>query len=147
MHQDPVQMAMLGGVRSEAETVAYMTRNLAHWDQYGFGLWVLRDREHGEVIGRALLRHLALGSEDEVELGYGFQPAQWGRGLATEIASACLRYGLTDLGLSTLVALTMPNNLASQRVLEKIGMARQGLVEHDGKEHLLYRFKNREEGE
>jgi len=100
MHQDAVHMATLGGVRSEAETVAYMTRNLDHWERYGFGVWMMRDRQDGRVAGRALLRHLLVEGTDEIEVGYSFYPAYWGQGLAAEAAGACL-----DLARESLVLL------------------------------------------
>lgn len=76
MHQDPVQMELLGGVRDEAQTREYLEKNLAHWDVYGFGAWILRDAATGQVVGRAILRHLALGAEDEVEVGYSLGHAR-----------------------------------------------------------------------
>ncbi|HET7248736.1 MAG TPA: GNAT family N-acetyltransferase [Gemmatimonadales bacterium] len=54
MHCDAAVMAQLGGVRTEEQTAAYMTRNLQHWADYGFGLWILR-QEGGEApVGRAV---------------------------------------------------------------------------------------------
>jgi hypothetical protein len=49
MHQDPVQMATLGGVKNEAGTAAYMKLNLEHWNQHGLGIWLFRDREDHAV--------------------------------------------------------------------------------------------------
>jgi len=137
-------MALLGGVRSEAETAAYMERNLRHWDAYGFGLWLLRDAATGQVAGRGLLRHVSLDGRDEreeVEVGYGFHPAWWGRGLAPEIAAECLRLGREALGLSTIVAITRPANLRSQRVLTRIGMSLEREFELAGERQLLFRTR------
>ena len=134
MHQDPVQMATLGGVKDEAWTAAYMKRHLEHWDQRGFGVWLLRDRVDQAVAGRVLLRPLVVDGVDEVEVGYSFYPAWWGRGLATEAATAGLEIARDTLRLPSLVALTSPTNEGSQRVLTKIGMrfdrevAENGLV-------------------
>jgi ribosomal-protein-alanine N-acetyltransferase len=139
MHSDPVQMATLGGVRDEAETAAYMTRNLRHWAERGFGVWLLRDRTDEAVVGRALLRHLPVDGVDEVEVGYSLVPACWSRGLATEIADACLAHGRDRLGLSGIIGLTLPDNARSRRVLEKIGMNLEREVIHGGLPHLLYR--------
>jgi RimJ/RimL family protein N-acetyltransferase len=99
MDQDERFMAELGGVRDEARTLACLERNLAHWVARGFGLWMLRDRDTGGVIGRALLRHLDVDGVDEVETGYGFLPDFWGHGLATEIARACVRSAASGLAL------------------------------------------------
>ncbi len=140
MDQDPVMMAHLGGVRDEAATAAYLERNLAHWASYGFGLWMLRDAASGLMAGRACVRHLQIGERDEVEIGYGFLPFFWGRGLATEVAQKCITIGFEDLQLPSLVALTSPQNQGSQHVLEKVGMTSRGLVDHAGVAHLLYRI-------
>src|SRR5471030_1797867 len=85
--QDEGFMASLGGIRHEPETSIYLKRNLAHWAEYGFGIWMLRDRATSAVIGRGVLRHLDLEVVDEVEVGYGFLPEFWGHGLATEVRS------------------------------------------------------------
>lgn len=141
MQADPGHMAMLGGVRDAAETRAYLDRNLQHWDDHGFGLWILREAAGGPAIGRALLRYLALEDWNEVEVGYGFQPECWGRGLATEIAAACVRLGVEQLGLRSIVAITTRENLASQRVLVKAGLLPAGEVAHAGMSHALYRLR------
>ncbi|HXY19668.1 MAG TPA: GNAT family N-acetyltransferase [Gemmatimonadales bacterium] len=141
MHADPVQMAMLGGVRDEAQTAEYLAKNLAHWDAHGFGAWVLRDAAGGRIVGRAILRHLDVDGADEVEVGYSLQPEIWGRGLATEIASACLEHARDDLKLATVVAVTLPENARSRRVLEKAGMSFDREWMHGGKPHVLYRIR------
>jgi len=140
MHADPVQMAMLGGVRDAAQTTEYLEKNLAHWDRYGFGSWILRD-ERAQVVGRAILRHLELDGVDDVEVGYSLDPPVWGRGLATEIAAACLEHARADLELTTVVALTLPANARSRRVIEKVGLTYERDVMHAGFPSVLYRVR------
>lgn len=141
MHQDARVMATLGGIRGEAESRAYLEFNLAHWRQHGFGLWIVRDRSDGRVAGRAVIRHLDVEDTDEVEVGYGFYPDWWGRGLATEAATELVRSGLADLKLSTLVAITQPTNTASRRVLEKAGLSHEREFLHGGTPVSLYRIR------
>ena len=141
MESDPDLMAMLGGVRDEAQTAAYLARNLQHWTDYGFGLWMLRETHQNRFAGRAVLRHLLLEGSDEVEVGYGFYPEFWGRGLATEIATTCLRLGQEELRLPSIVAITLPDNLRSQRVLTKVGLVYEREVSHEGLLHLLFRSR------
>jgi RimJ/RimL family protein N-acetyltransferase len=140
MHRDPTVMATLGGVQNDVWTQAYLERNLAHWETYGFGLWMLRPLAGGPVIGRGLLRHLDVEGVDEVETGYSFAPEYWGRGFATEIASACLSVGRVTFGFSTMVAVTLPTNTASRRVMEKAGLRYERDVTHAGQTHVLYRI-------
>lgn len=141
MHRDPGAMAHLGGVRDDDQTAAYLARNLQHWTDYGFGLWVLRELGGGEPIGRAVLRHILVEGVDEVEVGYGFYPAFWGRGLATEVATACLALGRQELRLGTIVAVTSPTNLASQHVLKKVGLVYEREFIHEGALSVLWRTR------
>jgi ribosomal-protein-alanine N-acetyltransferase len=139
MDSDAKYMALLGGPRDTAETLAYMARNLLHWDEHGFGLWILRDPQAGRVAGRCVLRHLDVEGTDEVELGYGFHTEYWGRGLATEVAKTLLQLGLNELAQPSLVAITRSTNLGSQRVLIKTGLVYERDVSYDGVPHQLYR--------
>lgn len=141
MHRDPAVMAQLGGVRDEAQTAAYLARNLQHWTDHGFGLWILRERGGGEPIGRAVLRHLLVDGVDEVEVGYAFYAAFWGRGLATEIATACLELGRRELQLTTIVAVTAPGNTASAHVLKKVGLVYERDFMHEGARSSLFRTR------
>ena len=141
MHRDVAVMAQLGGVRDEAQTAAYLARNLQHWADYGFGLWILREVGGGDPIGRAVLRHLLVDGVDEVEVGYAFYPPFWGRGLATEIATACLELGRRDLSLATIVAVTSPANLASQHVLQKVGLEYERAFTNEGSPSSLFRTR------
>ena len=139
MDSNADMMASLGGIRSDAETKAYLERNLAHWTQHGFGIWILRDPTTGRVMGRAGLRHLVVETADEVELAYALLPEFWGRGLATDAARACVTIGREWLGLPSVVGLTTPDNLASQRVLLKASLTPEREVVHVGREHILFR--------
>ena len=138
MDGDAEYMALLGGTRTEADSRAYMARNLKHWDDHGFGLWILRDTE-GRVAGRCVLRHLEVEGTDEVELGYGLHTPYWGRGLATEVARELLCLGRHELRRPSIVAITRPVNLGSQRVLVKTGLVYERDVAFEGVPHQLYR--------
>jgi len=144
MDTDPQFMTHLGGTRDAAQTAAYMSRNLQHWDDYGFGLWLLHDGGD-QVAGRAVLRHLLVDGTDEVELGYGLHPRFWGRGLATEVAKALLRLAREELRIAAPVAITLPANVGSQRVLVKAGLVYERNIDHEGIAHLLYRARRQEE--
>lgn len=146
MDQNELFMAKLGGVRDEAASKQYLQRNLAHWSEHGFGLWVLRDRPTGTVIGRAVLRHLQVEGNDEIEVGYGFMPDYWGRGLATEISLACLQIARDELALESVVAITVPSNAASRRVMQKAGLQYDREITHEGVLHVLFRTPPRPRG-
>lgn len=143
MDDDASFMARLGGVRDEAGTAAYLETNLKHWIDHGFGMWMLRDAASSAIVGRAILRHLDVSGVDEIEVGYGFMPEHWGRGLATEIAQACVRIGFDRFAFRSLVAITTPANLASQRVMQKAGLAYERDIMHAGVPHVLFRCVRR----
>ena len=84
IHQDATTMATLGGVRSEQQTREYMQRFLDHWEENGFGMWLLYDREQ-QFLGRAALRRMELDKRMEVEVGCALLAPFWRQGLASEI--------------------------------------------------------------
>ena len=90
-------------------------------------------------MGFCGLRHLDGGPE--VEILYGIQPPEWGRGFATEIAQAVLRYGFETAGLARVWGVADRENVASRRVLEKVGMTFEGLVVIDGREEARYAIR------
>jgi RimJ/RimL family protein N-acetyltransferase len=96
---------------------------LAHWQAHGYGLWAVESRASGALMGRSGLQWLPETNEIEVDflLGENF----WGQGFATEAGQAGLRFGLEKLAVEFVVGIVHPENLASQRVLEKIGMTRR----------------------
>jgi RimJ/RimL family protein N-acetyltransferase len=133
-------MVHMGGVRSNRVTADYFEHNLSHWAEHGYGIWVLRDRATKCFVGRGGLRHAVLTGRADVELAYGLMPQFWGRGLATEFACAAVRIGLTDLGLKSVVGITVPDNLASCRVMEKVGFVYERDVTVKGVVNVLYRL-------
>jgi ribosomal-protein-alanine N-acetyltransferase len=102
---------------------------------------MLRDAATGDMVGRAVPRHLDVEGVDEVEVGYGFLPEVWGRGFATEVTLACVRIGRDRLGLESIVAITLPDHAASQRVMLKAGLVYARDIVHAGLPHVLFRTR------
>ena len=132
-------MAFMGGARTAEATDTYLERNLEHWVEYGFGIWMLREPDSGALVGRAGLRHIRVEQSDEVELAYALLPQWWGRGLATTAARACVTIGREWIGLPSVVALVLPENARSRRVLAKAALVPEREVIHQNRPHLLYR--------
>jgi RimJ/RimL family protein N-acetyltransferase len=109
---------------------------LVHYERYGFGTCAVDLRSTGETIGAAGLQHLEGGPE--IEVGYRFVKEHWGNGYATEAATASIAFGFEELGLDRIVAVALPENTASRRVLEKCGLVEIGLVHAYGLEHVKY---------
>ncbi|MGZ4167953.1 MAG: GNAT family N-acetyltransferase [Solirubrobacteraceae bacterium] len=110
-----------------------------HWARHGFGLWLLRDRDSGEMVGRGGLQYTDAIGGFAVEAAWAIIPRRWGQGLATELARASVEVAFGPLGVHELIAITLPDNHASRRVMEKAGFAYDGDVEHVGLSHVLYR--------
>lgn len=91
---------------------------IRHWADHGFGRWAVIDKETDSFAGFGGLRSL-MGTPEVV---YHFAKDYWGRGLATELAIASLKYGFEEHQFDRIVAIAKPENLASIRVMEKAGM-------------------------
>ena len=98
----------------------WLAEHWRHWLEYGFGWWAVSRRKDEQLLGWCGLG--ILDETGEVEVKYLLRPSSWGRGLATEAARQSLGYAFGEVGLSLVIGLTHPENIASQRVLEKIGL-------------------------
>ncbi len=97
-----------------------ITASLGSFEAEGFGFFLAHLREGGALVGFTGLRRT--DDTGEVELLYALGPTFSGQGLATEMGRACLRFGFEQAGLDTLVASADTPNLASFRVMERLGM-------------------------
>jgi RimJ/RimL family protein N-acetyltransferase len=141
MDSDRDVMATLGGLRSENQTWESLRSGLDHWERHGFGPWVFHVRETGEPIASGMLRHVEIEGRPEVEVGYRVAAAWWGRGIATEMASALVGIARDRIELPEIVAFTLPSNLASRRVMEKVGFTYERDIEWAALPHVLYRLR------
>lgn len=91
---------------------------IEHWRRHGFGRWAVEDKSTREFVGFGGLRNL-FGMPEVV---YHFATAHWGKGFATEMAWAGLKYGFETHGFDRIVAVAKPDNAASIHVMEKLGM-------------------------
>ncbi len=99
---------------------------LEHWGRHGYGRWAVVDREDGRMIGWCGLGFLP--EIGETEVAYLLDKDYWNRGYATEAARISLGYGFEEAGLDRIIALAFPENAASRRVMEKIGMACKDMI-------------------
>ena len=105
------------------------------WRDNGFGMWAVELKQTGVVIGHCGLQRLEAG--DEIEVFYLLDKPYWNQGIATEAARATLRFA-TQRDLRNVVAVAMPENGASQRVMAKAGMTHVGRANHYGFELVKY---------
>jgi RimJ/RimL family protein N-acetyltransferase len=102
------------------ESAASLCRYDRHWHEHGFGLVAVEDRATDALIGRSGVQYHRQWADDP-EVGWGLDPEWWGRGLATEAGAACVRWAFDELGYERLVSICTPENVASRRVMEKLG--------------------------
>lgn len=93
---------------------------IEHWQQRGYGIWAIVENGSSQMVGYCGLRYL--NEMNEVEVLYGLAKPYWGRGIATQAAKATVAYGFNVANLDKLIAMALPNNLASRRVIEKAGL-------------------------
>ncbi len=91
-----------------------------HWQQHSFGVWAVVEKTTCKLLGHCGLNFLPNSSE--VEVLYRLEQAYWNQGIATEATKASLRYGFESVKLEHIVAITVPEHKASQRVMEKAGL-------------------------
>ena len=123
---DPRVTEFLGGVKSRSATEAMLrTRILEYYDQHpGLGIWATVERASGQCVGFHVLNHIQ--GETDIQVGYALFTDAWGKGYATEMTMGLLRYGFSTLQLPVIAAVTNVGNIASQRVLLKAGLRRNG---------------------
>ena len=110
------------GPLTAAEAGSFLDSVLAHWARHGFGRWAVVEKAGGRLIGCAGFRL----HDGVAELNYLLDRRFWGAGLGTEVAEACLRYGFARHDFGRIVAFARPENAASRRVLEKVGVRCRG---------------------
>lgn len=118
---DPDVMRYYPATNTRDEAQGWIDWNKRNYAAHGFGLWIVTTAD-GDFVGDCGLTWQPVGGSPALEVGYHVRPAFQGRGFATEAAAAC-RDAARALGVTHLVAIIHPDNRASQRVAEKIGLA------------------------
>jgi ribosomal-protein-alanine N-acetyltransferase len=135
---DPEVNKFLGGTKLQnPEALAKRIRfYISCYDTHGFGSCAMIWKPTGEMIGSAGLQ--PLDGSDDIEVGYSMVREYWGKGIGTEAARAWLEHGFRDHGLDRIVAIAVPENLASRRIMEKLGMRYEKTEMHYGSECVFY---------
>lgn len=130
--QDPVTMAAYEGAFDEAETRGWLRRMQERYADDGFGLWAVR--VDGDMVGQCGITRQAIEDDEVLEVGYLFRRDVWGRGLATEAASAARDWAFAEPGAERVWAKIRDTNLASMNVAIRLGMTvrRRFIVHYRG---------------
>jgi RimJ/RimL family protein N-acetyltransferase len=111
-----------------------------HWEEHGWGLWAVEVRDVAPFIGFVGLWPADEVADGMVMVGWRLAHAHWGNGYASEAAREALRFGFTDVGLDQIVSFTVPQDIRSRRVMERIGLVRDpaGDFEHPRVDRVAY---------
>jgi RimJ/RimL family protein N-acetyltransferase len=149
---DAVVMEFLRALTEPGASDAWAARVRAHWQQHGFGQWVVEIPGEASFIGVVGLSTVSYEAHftPAVEVAWRLGRAHWGRGYASEAARAALDYGFGELRLAEIVAVTVPANRRSRQVMERLGMTRSPKDDFDYpnapegplKRCVLYRMRN-----
>ena len=154
LNADPEVRRWFPGTLSRAESDAQLDRLQANIETHGFGFWAVEAPGLAPFIGFVGLQRLPFDAPftPAVEIGWRLAQAFWKRGFATEAAHAVLAHGFGPLAFDEIVAITVPDNHPSRRVMARIGMTRDPsgdfdhpalAADHPLRRHVLYRIARR----
>ena len=124
-----------GGPVSREESWRSIAMHLGHWVLRGFGQWAVEDRD-GRFVGRVGLWQPE--GWPGLEVGWAMSPQFWGRGYATEGGRAAVAWAFDQLGVDEVISVTLPHNMASRRVMEKVGLNYDRTEPVAGHEQVIY---------
>jgi RimJ/RimL family protein N-acetyltransferase len=124
LQRDGDMMRYFGGPYRREQTETWLEWHVAMWEQEGYSHWAAELRESRVLVGWIVLTKVWEPEEmlPAVEVGWFVDRNYWGKGLATEGGRRSLAFGFEDVGLDRIIARYDPNNVASGRVMEKLGM-------------------------
>lgn len=144
LRSDPDVNRYLGG--ASLQTPEFVEKRLRDYiesyEKYGYGSCAMIWKNTGELFGWSGL--MPLENTGETEVGYGMAKQFWGKGIGLECARAWLDYGFEKTGLMRIVAVAVPENTGSWRIMEKLGMMYEKTEPHYGLECLFYSISKEE---
>lgn len=132
MCQDPEVMRHFPSTLSAEETKDLIKRLMNHFNDFGYTYFALDELETGDFIGFGGLLNQTWESDYTpcVDVGYRLKKSAWGKGYATEVATACVENAWSTFGIKEVLSFTTDTNKASEHVMKKIGMQYIGTVQH-----------------
>jgi RimJ/RimL family protein N-acetyltransferase len=128
LNSDPEVMRYITGKpQSMDEVSAMIERVKRHWAEFGCSWWAWIEKSSGELIGAGCIQHLAHHAELGLEIGWRLRKDKWGHGFALEAAHTMAAFAFDDLQSPDLTAVCHPDNFASAKVMEKLGMSYRGI--------------------
>ena len=131
----------LGGPRTRDQVRERLRVQAAQCARDGYTLWMWRELRSGELVAQVGLQPTDVEGERMIEVGWSVAPERWGEGIASEAAQASVAWGFERAGLAEVVSFAMVDNVASLRVMEKLGMTYERDFPRAGVPHSLYRLR------
>ncbi|MBN3960395.1 MAG: GNAT family N-acetyltransferase [Nostoc sp. NMS8] len=128
--------------RTREQTQTSLNKHIQQWQQHNFGMWAVIHKETRKMIGRCGLSFLE--NTPEIELGYVFDKSYWNMGMGTEASQATLKFGFGEVKLDRIVAIAHPENIASVRVIQKLGMKYEKDASYYGHDVVYYAISRTE---
>lgn len=127
INADPRVSDWLGGPIDRAASDASVDRINRHIAEHGFGFWAAERKTDARLIGMIGLKRMApeLPPSPAIEVGWRLAPDCWGKGYASEGASAAINWAFERLGVDEIIAITAATNVRSQQVMRRLGMVEQ----------------------
>ncbi len=122
---------------------ALVARWNQHWEDHGFGYWCVFEPGSSELAGICGIKRMTVHGQPVLNLLYRLRPELWGRGYATEAARAVLAWACEQQPGQTILARVRPKNVASQRVVTKLGLHRDAELDDMGDDGMDWAFTNR----
>ncbi|MCK9686291.1 GNAT family N-acetyltransferase [Scleromatobacter humisilvae] len=147
LNSDPEVMRYISGEpETREQTLAVIARVKARWLEVGYSWWAFVERDSGEIVGAGCLQNLRREATPlpdpacPLEIGWRLRRDAQGRGYASEAAVAICDFAFDARHADELLAVCHPDNVASAKVMQRIGMQPQGLQHWYGKEVTTYRI-------
>ena len=151
LNADPEVMRHFPACMGREDSDALAARIHAHFAEHGFGQWIVERRDDGAFLGVLGVQHVGFEATftPAVEIGWRLNRAFWRQGYALEAARAVLQYAFAQLRLTEVVAFTVPANLPSQGLMQRLGMRRDAAADfehprlpqgHALRPHVLFRI-------
>lgn len=127
MNSDPEVMRFFERTDTADDVRAQIVMVQERWERLGYSWWAFIDREAGRLVGAGCIQNIEGNEANPIEVGWRLRPERWGKGFATEAGQAMLRFAFDDLKVPEVYGVADPENHASLRVMERLGMRDAGL--------------------
>ncbi|GED70116.1 hypothetical protein BRE01_38180 [Brevibacillus reuszeri] len=135
---DRVAMQYYTSTKTREQAKNWIQWNARNYEEHGVGLWICEWKDTGEFVGQCGIVPQLVDEQPEMEIGYLFVRAYWGRGLATEAALAAKQHGFTAMGRNRLISMIYKPNLPSIQVAKRIGMSLEKETRINNRETFIF---------